>query len=210
MSFTKTSFERVAAMNEAFGNPRGEVGKVDFVKIFNQSVNIFDEYLELLEALGVKNDDLMGKLKFVHDEVIVNHCQSPFTEVDVHEARDALCDIQVFGLGAQHMMGVNGDADMQAVVNGVMTRFVKDEADKEATIKMHAAKGVTDVYFEGEFPEMVMKSARDQPDAPKGKFLKSASYSQAVFPDTQVYEDLLATGVPFETALWYAQKVASR
>jgi hypothetical protein len=38
---------------------------------------------------------------------------------------------------------------MQDVISGVMTRFIKDEADKEATIALHAAKGVTDVYFEG-------------------------------------------------------------
>jgi hypothetical protein len=30
---------------------------------------------------------------------------------------------------------------------------------------------------------MVMKSASDQPDAPKGKFLKSASYSEPVLPE---------------------------
>ena len=44
-----------------------------------------------------------------------------------------------------------------------------------------AAAGVTDVYFEGEYPTMIMKSASDQPDAPKGKFLKSASYKEPVF-----------------------------
>jgi hypothetical protein len=70
---------------------------------------------------------------------------------------------------------------MHTVVDAVFTRFIKDEADKAATIALHAAKGVTDVYFEGEYPKMVMKSASDQPDAPKGKFLKSASYSQPVF-----------------------------
>lgn len=67
-------------------------------------------------------------------------------------------------------------------VDGVMTRFIKDDADKQATQALHAANGVTDVYFEGEYPTMVMKSASDQPDAPKGKFLKSASYKQTVFP----------------------------
>lgn len=50
-----------------------------------------------------------------------------------------------------------------------------------AEIALHAARGVIEVYFEGDYPVMVMKSAVDQPDAPKGKFLKSASYSQPVF-----------------------------
>ncbi|MBK6006360.1 hypothetical protein JJB11_09680 [Ramlibacter ginsenosidimutans] len=71
---------------------------------------------------------------------------------------------------------------MDAVVDGVMTWFIRDEADKHATIALHAAGGVTHVYFEGEYPLMVMKSASDQPDAPKGRFLKSASYQDTVFP----------------------------
>jgi hypothetical protein len=51
---------------------------------------------------------------------------------------------------------------------------------------MHTMKGVHDVYFEGEYPTMVMKSGSDQPDAPKGKFLKSASYKEPVFLNPQV------------------------
>ena len=100
---------------------------------------------------------------------------------NLDDVRDGLCDIHVFAYGAHHLMGIDADQDMNSVVDGVMTRFIKDEADKQSTIAKHAAKGVTEVYFEGEYPVMVMKSAVDQPDAPKGKFLKSASYSEPVF-----------------------------
>ena len=118
-------------------------------------MNILDEYCELMDAIASQHID---------------------------DTRDALCDIQVFANGAQHLMGVDGDDDMHAVVDGVMTRFIKDDADLKATMELHRAKGVSMVYFEGEFPKMIMKSAVDQPDAPKGKFLKSASYSNTVFP----------------------------
>jgi len=150
-----TPNERIAEMNVAFGNPKGNTSNINWQKLHAQCKNILDEYNELLDALAYS---------------------------DMHAVRDALCDIQVFASGAQHLMGINADADMHAVIDGVMTRFIKDVYDKDATVAMHAAKGVTQVYFEGEYPKMVMKSAVDQPDAPKGKFLKSASYTNTVFP----------------------------
>lgn len=176
-----TPLERIAQMNTAFGNPAGDFTKIEARILLRQCRNIFDEYLELLAAFGVSKLEL-STLTHVHDEIMVMASADP-GEMNVEEVRDALCDIQVFAGGAQHLMGVDPDADMHAVINGVMSRFIKDEQDKEGTIALHSAKGVTDVYFEGEYPRMVMKSASDQPDAPKGKFLKSASYSKTVFPD---------------------------
>lgn len=151
-----TTFTRVKDMNAAFHNLPGDYTNLDWAGITSWAKNILDEYDELLEAIAQK---------------------------DPVKARDALCDIQVFACGLQNKMGVDGDADMNAVIDGVLTRFVKDWADLEATIKMHAEKGVKLVYTEGEFPRMVLKSSVDQPDAPKGKFLKSASYKDTVFPD---------------------------
>jgi hypothetical protein len=142
-------------MNTAFGNPKGSIQDIDWQRLRSQCHNILDEYNELMHALAERN---------------------------VEGVRDALCDIQVFANGAQHLMGVDGDDDMHAVVDGVMTRFIKDADDLQATVVLHAAKGVTKVYFEGIFPKMIMKSAVDQPDAPMGKFLKSASYINTVFP----------------------------
>lgn len=146
---------RIAEMNTAFGNPRGNASNINFQRLTHQCMNIDDEFQELLDALANQ---------------------------DVDAIRDALCDIQVFASGAQHLIGVDADLDMHAVIDGVMTRFIKDIYDKDASIAMYAAKGVTQVYFEGEYPKMVMKSTVNQPDAPKGKFLKSASYTNTVFP----------------------------
>lgn len=174
----KTPFKRVAEMNEAFGNPKGDAENIDWAKVRSQCKNIFDEYLELLKGLGL-NERGLGDLSDAHKLATFDE---DFTLApDVEAVRDALCDIQVFDMGAQHLMGYDGDNDMDDVVDGVMTRFVKDAADRDATILQHAAKGVTQVYFEGEYPKMVMKSAVDQPDAPRGKFLKSSSFQQTVF-----------------------------
>lgn len=179
MNVAKTPFQRVAEMNEAFGNPKGNYQNIDWTKVRNQYRNIFDEYLEGLKALGL-HPICLEELRIAHqDFVLAADFDQP---VNLLEVRDALADQQVFKDGVLHFMGVDGDADMNAVIDGVMTRFIKDDEDKLATIALHAKKGVTEVYFEGEYPKMVMKSAVDQPDAPKGKFLKSASYTNTVFP----------------------------
>ena len=151
---SKTSFQAVSAMNTAFGNKRGNYDSIDWERLKSQCKNILDEYNELLEALEEKNQI---------------------------KTRDALCDIQVFAMGAQHFMGVDGDNDMKDVVDGVMTRFIKSPEDLENTREFHRLRGVTETYTEGTFPTMVLKSSCDQPDAPKGKFLKSVSYSDTAF-----------------------------
>lgn len=192
-----TPFQRVSAMNTAFGNPQGSYDSIDWPDVRNQCKNIGHEFVELMEGLGLNGQaarSLTNALTYLLTD-------DQFIEKPVSiTVRDALCDIQVFAQGGQHKMGVDGDADMNDVVDGVMTRFIKDEADKLATIIKHAKKGVTLVYFEGEYPTLVMKSAADQPDAPKGKFLKSASYQDTVFryPPTMllvnVEKDVLVNG----------------
>lgn len=173
-----TNFQRVSQMNEAFNNPKGDPRNIDHQRLINQCKNILDEFTETMKALGAP-EQLVKGLKAFAKEIDPTEF-SPIQDLD--QVRDGLCDIHVFAYGAHHFMGIDADRDMDAVVDGVMTRFIKDEADKVATVAKHATKGVTDVYFEGEYPTMIMKSASDQPDAPKGKFLKSASYQ-----DTQFY-----------------------
>jgi hypothetical protein len=181
----RSSFELVAAMNTAFGNPKGLPQFIDWTRVRYQCLNIPDEVGELFTALGVPEESAKRLVKEFKAGLLAEMDRNPVYEIHLKGVRDALCDTHVFAYGAHHLMGIDADDDMAAVVDGVMTRFIKDEADKQATIALHAAKGVTDVYFEGEYPTMVMKSARDQPDAPKGKFLKSASYRDTVFPEVE-------------------------
>ncbi len=178
---TRTSFRYVAEMNEAFGNPKGNPHTFDPDRILAQMKNIEDEYFrEFIPAVSALKLFLSGG-------ATTNAAGVPFVYSDlVEEIRDALCDIQVFTMGAQHLIGVDGDADMEAVLDGVMTRFCKTQEELDATIAKFAAKGVTEVYTEGEFPKMVLKSAADQPDAPKGKFLKSVGYTDTKFAQLQL------------------------
>lgn len=172
-----SNFTMVADMNAAFGNAKGDATNINWPKIQRQCKSIGHEYGELLVALGADKAEVAFVVGFV--DSLKFHSGEPVLK----DVRDALCDIHVFGYGAHHLMGINADADMHAVVSAVMTRFMKDDNDRVATVAKHAAKGVTDVYVEGHYPTMVLKSGSDQPDAPKGKFLKSASYSEPVFYD---------------------------
>jgi hypothetical protein len=178
----KTSFQLVADMNTAFGNPQGSYAGIEVGRLRKQCLNIADEFGELMIALGA-DEAMINQAVHTLKDAAANHITGFFT---AWAARDALCDIQVFAMGAQHFMGVDGDADMRAVVAGVMTRFVKNPDDLAATIAKHAANGITKTYTEGEYPRKILKSAEDQPDAPKGKFLKSASFQDTVFPDVFV------------------------
>lgn len=171
---SNTNFHRVSSVNEAFGNPKGNPNSINFDKVRSQTRNILDEFCELQIALGASEESVQA----VKDAAMNIHYSG---KIELDDVRDGLCDIHVFAYGAHHLMGIDADKDMTSVVDGLMTRFIKNEEDKQATIAKHAAKGVTQVYFEGEYPVMVMKSAIDQPDAPKGKFLKSASYAEPVF-----------------------------
>jgi hypothetical protein len=137
--------------------------------------NIAHELGEVMLALGADAKQV-GEAVMAFDNIDHFPCT-----IELNAVRDGLVDINVFSYGAHHLMGINADLDMEAVIEGIMSRFIKAPDDKLITIDKHAAKGVTDVYFEGAYPTMVMKSGSDQPDAPKGKFLKSASYKEPVF-----------------------------
>lgn len=151
-------FEMVSRMNQAFGNPKGDPKAINWERIEKQCANIYGEYKELLEALEAR---------------------------DLNAVRDALCDINVFSLGAHHLLGIDANDDMRAVIEGVMTRFCKDKEDYYMTVGKYTLLGV-EFYTEGDFPTLCLKSAKDQTDKlgefyPKGKFLKSASFREPVF-----------------------------
>jgi len=166
-------FEQVSEMNTAFGNPKGNPALLDaysteeytaaWQRLEKQCKNILAEYQELQNALADRN---------------------------LADVRDALCDINVFSLGAHHLMGIDANEDMAEVVGALYSRFCTDEAHLKATSDHYFAKGV-EHYYEGEFPRKCLKSSKDQGysmvdgqdvwEYPKGKFLKALGYRQPVF-----------------------------
>lgn len=140
------------------------------VRVTNAPASL-PEFVKALHTLKLRFEQLMNLFE-------ANAANNTLTAESIAFYLDDLVNISA---GMLESLGADHDTDMKAVIDGVMTRFIKDDADKEATIAKHAAKGVTEVYFEGEYPTMIMKSSVDQPDAPKGKFLKSASFREAIF-----------------------------
>lgn len=172
----RTSFQYVSDMNTAFGNPKGDPMRFRPERIRKQVKSVLDEYNEFEEGM-----DLLETYLLLCREYNVEFDRVVYNKI-LNKVRDALCDIQVFTMGAQHLIGVDGDADMAAVLDGVMTRFCRTPEELEATKAHFAARGITETYTQGDFPKMILKSAVDQPDAPKDKFLKSVGYTDAVFP----------------------------
>ncbi len=163
-------FAIVKNMNVAFGNSEGNPDALNWEKIEKQVSNILSEFIEAYKAMGIE-------LK-----VAVTTVSRDPSKRDVDGLRDALCDINVFSLGAHHLMGYDAERDMQSVIGGVMTRFCKNMTEMAQTLEKYRALGV-ELYPEGNFPTLCLKSARDQqmPEYPKGKFVKCINYKQPVF-----------------------------
>lgn len=162
-----SNFDKVCAMNVAFGNAWGDPSNIDWAALTTQAQGAASEVVEWFKALGTR-------VEFKMIEAL--------PKCDIEAARDAMCDVMVFVYGGFHRVGIDADRDMDSVLEGVMSRFCKDEADLRATRAKYDKAGVA--YTEhGTFPKVFLRSAHDQlmPEYPKGKFLKSASYRQAVF-----------------------------
>jgi len=170
-------FQEVSDMNAAFGNPKGDPTKFihnegavltateqqAWDRLEKQCKNIVAEYRELMDAIAAR---------------------------DVTAVRDALCDINVFSLGAHHLMGHDADADMHEVVDALYSRFCVNQDHLTQTSDYYMSLGIHH-YYEGEFPTKCLKSSHDQGltvkdgvevwEYPKGKFLKALGYRQPVF-----------------------------
>lgn len=91
----------------------------------------------------------------------------------------------VFTLGAFHLMGADADADMQAVYESNMSKFIKDDADKAAAESKYTGLGLK-VSFEGGYPTMRCRCLEtavgtDGETYRANKVLKSPSYIPPVF-----------------------------
>ncbi len=208
-------FEQVCAMNEAFGNPPGRPEDFDAMPDLLHGGQLhYDE--NAWSRLQRQCENIAGKLYthgptpqgngFINGEAL--ELLQALAERNPLKVRDALCDIMVFTLGAYHFMGYDADADMDAVLAGVMTRFCQTEDEVQRTLDKWnaqidperttpAAPGAPLLTIHGEFPRKFIRAAADLYTlagefVPKGKFLKSVGYRDAVFPPAPVRATLNA------------------
>lgn len=149
---------QVAVMNNAFGNPRGDITQPNWVAIDRQMDIISREFNEL--KLAVENRQIHG----------------------VGGIRDGIADLNVTNLGLAHIMGVDSDADMALVFESNMSKFCANADELDASIQKYAEIGV-EVYAEGEYPRCCIKSAKDQTGTngefyKQGKFLKGINFQE--------------------------------
>jgi hypothetical protein len=189
-------FAYVKRMNEAFGNPAGNPEDFDGMPdLLQGGMMHYDE--AAWSRLQKQCENIGGSIATTPEGHAGGHINGEVRELllaiarrDVLGVRDGLCDIMVFALGAFHFMGYDADADMQAVLDGVMTRFSHTPEELAQTVKKWADLDVHGLA-EGQFPAVIFRSDRDQTSKtgefiPNGKFLKSASYREPVFPPAPV------------------------
>jgi len=156
MQPNQTTFEKIAGMNAAFGNPPGFPSNPDWGRLEKQLRNVPDECVEAESAIAARDLTLLI---------------------------DACADIIVFTFGIMHLAGVNGDRIMDAVYTSNMSKFCRDEAELSATRAKYDALGVK-YEVEGEFPVAFLRCTEDvlvgKDQYRAKKFLKGVNYKEPV------------------------------
>lgn len=153
----KTAFEKIAHFNELIGNGRGYATREDAL---NQFEMIREEFQELADAV---------------------------TDADIMGVRDAIADVLVTTYGLAHRLGVDADADLDAVYASNMSKFVEGEKQASAAqIEITQRLGIATAVAKTAPGLYAITSSRDQvgkdgKQYPKGKLLKPASYCEPVF-----------------------------
>jgi len=151
-----TNFVNVSKLNDVFGNEQGDPNKPNWEHIRKQLHLIQEETVELTEGVETK---------------------------DWQEMRDAVSDILVVTYGMAHIMGIDADADMAAVHDSNMSKLCTTSDEVTETLGFYEDEIGIQVYAEGHFPEVAIKSSQDQTGTdgkfyPKGKFLKNTNWHE--------------------------------
>jgi hypothetical protein len=90
-----TNFQKVSAMNEAFGNRKGNPQHINVPAVRNQTRNIMDEFCEVQLALGASHESVQA----LRDAAMGIHYNG---KVNLGDVRDGLCDIHVMVRATRH------------------------------------------------------------------------------------------------------------
>lgn len=160
-----TIFKEISHFNELIGNAKS-MSSAEALRV--QLAMIKEEFEELSEAL----------------EIYIQSEGSYLTDV-----RDGIADVLVTTYGLAHRIGIDADADLRAVQDSNMSKFIRggiDRANREAR-EISDRLTINTIASETQPGLWAITSASDQvgydgKDYPKGKLLKPASYQQPQFP----------------------------
>lgn len=167
----KSNAEKVAELNIAFGNPKGDLSNPNVNAIRKQAKLCLEESVEAIEA---SNPDMMVQV----------HLQKRLTNADVGpvnmiQLADAIGDILTVGYGLAHIAGFDADKIYDLVHESNLTKFIRHEDEVEDALSYYWAMGFGDdeLRIKGEFPKAYIKVAKtttiNGKEYPEGKFLKN-------------------------------------
>ena len=165
----KTTFEKVTALNLAFGNAKGDLNNPDVKAIRKQAMLCLEEAIEMVEAAHPGT-----KVKWSFDNKGAHK-----DSVDLVALLDAQGDLTTVNDGVAHVAGFDGNACYDLVHESNMSKFISSEGDKIKALAYYYDLGFQpdDLYLHGNYPTMCIKVKRDiklnGKFYPEGKFLKN-------------------------------------
>lgn len=164
----QTTFEKVAHLNEGFGNPKGDLSNPNVKAIRKQALLCLEEAIEMVESAhpGMK---VVWDLNGDTDE----------TSIDMPGILDAQGDLTTVNDGVAHVVGFDGNACYDLVHNSNLSKFITKPDDEHAALSYYYDIGFQpdDLYLHGSYPTICIKVKRDiklnGKFYPEGKFLKN-------------------------------------
>lgn len=164
----QTTFEKVAALNLAFGNEKGDLANPNVKAIRKQAMLCLEEAVEMVEAAFPGRKITIQ----IDDKHLVDG-------IDTVAIMDAQGDLTTVNDGVAHISGFDGNAVYQLVHDSNMSKFISSEEDKIKALAYYYELGFQpdDLYLHGSYPTMCIKVRRDirlnGKFYPEGKFLKN-------------------------------------
>ena len=179
----KTTFEKVSALNLAFGNAKGDILNPNTATILKQAALCLEEAVEMIQegfpgvklVLGV---DAKGRQVISLDKSLWDG------QANLEQILDAQGDMTTVNDGVAHIMGVDGNRVYDIVDASNRTKFIRDGSEVSAALQYYYDKGFNrgELYLEGNFPEMCIKVTSDITVQgkfyPRDKFLKNMATFQ--------------------------------
>lgn len=164
----QTTFEKVTALNLAFGNEKGDLANPNVKAVRKQAMLCLEEAVELVEAAYPGRKVTM----LFNDDFLVDG-------LDTVALLDAQGDLTTVNDGVAHVAGFDGNACYDLVHESNMSKFIASEDDKIKALAYYYDLGFQpdDLYLHGNYPTMCIKVKRDiklnGKFYPEGKFLKN-------------------------------------
>ncbi|AFX93550.1 MazG-like pyrophosphatase [Serratia phage phiMAM1] len=176
----KTTFEKVSALNLAFGNSKGDVLNPDPATVLKQAALCLEEAVEMIQE-GFPGVKLVLGVDAKGRQVVTLDKSAWDGQVDLVQVLDAQGDMTTVNDGVAHIVGVDGNRVYDIVDASNRTKFIRCQEEVAPALQYYFDKGFNrgDLYLEGDFPEMCIKVTADITVQgkfyPRDKFLKNVA-----------------------------------